>query len=248
MMLGHYGWIKPLEDIDDEAISKNDGNIYVDALDISGGAHLPQGQLVGFYVYVDELGLQAEGVRCLKKGDGSQSKVCLESSAAELVPFGSNASLPNLCYTQGVFAINLSYFSDDSSDEDDSDCEQILRIPIGKNAKQRSLSPVASTASGLSSDDEVDSDSTPGIEDLPEACLRGKKFQPPPGLCLSSPPSQFTMGILTRAGLPVKPEQQKEQQPSPAWRPDGKAKPAASESKKAWIPAWKRAQRSVATS
>jgi hypothetical protein len=115
---------------------------------------------------------------------------------------------------QSVSAINLAYLGDDSSD-DDTDHEDTL--PIGKQARQRCLSPTASTSAGLSSDDDID------VQDqLPEACLGGQKFRPPPGLTLPPLPSQLALGIFARAGLSVETGKQHEhehqQQKSPPWR------------------------------
>lgn len=267
VMLAEMGWILPLDDIDDAALSKNDGRVYVDTLDIKGGAKLSEGDMVGFYVYVDELGLQAEDVRCLNKPAApvgtkapAQPKISLHPPAAEMVPYGVKASIPNLSSTQKMLAINMqnaiqAYFSDDSdsdaeSDSDADDSDDAPTLPVGKAAKPRSLSPVASTTAGLSSDDETDSACSPRSEELPEACLGGQKFHPPPGLTLSSPPTRFALDILARAGLSaaadpldilVRAREQKQEQHK-------KHEPQKSPPVKtpAWTPAYRRARLAAA--
>ena len=121
---------------------------------------------------------------------------------------------------QSVSAINLAYLSDDSSDDDDTEHEDTARLQIGKQARGRSLSPTASTSAGLSSDDETHGTDSSEDEELPEACLGGRKFRPPPGLTLQLPPSHWARGILTRASLSVEAGTQYEQkqQKLPPWK------------------------------
>merc|ERR1719253_1708243 len=122
--------------------------------------------------------------------------VSMETPAAKMVPFGSKANMSSLGRAQSVFAKNLAYLSDDSSDDEDSDHEVTPRLPAGKQATHRCLSPTASTSAGLSSDDE----------EFPEACLGDQTFRPPPGLALPSSPCRLALGILARAGLSVEQE------------------------------------------
>jgi len=269
MMLGHYGWILPIEDIDHPNSAQTDGKIYIHKRDIADGAQLAEGDIVGFYLYSDDQGLGAEEARCLEKATAKtfnasapeyvsklqgmnadanefvpapSPTISMDKSAVEFMPFGCNANLSNLTRLQSVFAINLSYLSDDSSDDEDSDFEERPRREVGK-AAERCLSPGASTSAGLSSDDE-DDDITVGarLESLPEACLAGQKFRPPPGLTLPSSPCPLAVGILTRAGMSVEPEQQ---QKLPPWRRDGKSSFADVVSNGS-TPPWRRSGRPVA--
>jgi len=197
-MLGHFGWILPLEDVDDAVAGKTDGKIYIHKRDIADGSQLAEGDIVGFYLYSDDHGLGAEEARCLEKAAavsfnahalefvpsggkspgmnmdavefvcdlGSEHERCLKNSAAtcfndeapeilpsarpwlanpeaneyvpssvsmnasamDFVPFGRQAELSNLGRLQSVFAINLAYLSDDSSD-DESDLGRGLLFP-----------------------------------------------------------------------------------------------------------------------
>jgi len=61
VMLRHYGWIAPLDDIDHPDAYWNGGRIYVAADDIERGVSLRPGDRVGFFLYVDHRGLGAEG-------------------------------------------------------------------------------------------------------------------------------------------------------------------------------------------
>jgi len=249
VMLGHYGWILPLEDIDHPASAHTDGKIYIHKRDIADGTQLAEGDVVGFYLYSDDQGLGAEEVRCLEKASAksfnasalefvpksqemnanahdfvpadplTSATISMERSAVEFMPFGGKANMSNLARLQSVFAINLSYLSDDSSDDEDSDFEERPRRQVGK-AAERCLSPGASTSAGSSSDDEDDITAGTCVESLPEACLAGQKFRAPPGLTLPSNPCCLAVGILTRAGMSVEPEQQ---QKLPPWRRDGKS-------------------------
>jgi cold shock CspA family protein len=270
-MLGHYGWILPLEDIDHPASAHTDGKVYIHKRDIADGTQLAEGDVVGFYLYSDDQGLGAEEARCLEKAtaksfnasalefvpksQGMNSNayefvpadslksptIRMDKSAVEFMPFGCNASMSNVARLQSVFAINLSYLSDDSSDDEDSDFEERPRREVGK-AAERCLSPGASTSAGLSSDDEDDIAAGTCVASWPEACLEGQKFRPPPGLTLPSSPCPLAVGILTRAGMSVAPEQQ---QKLPPWRRDGKSSFADVVSK-GFTPPWRQSNRLVA--
>jgi len=282
-LLGHYGWILPLEDIEGNAAKKNGGKIYLDKKDISGGAEFAEGDIVGFYLYLDDMGLGAEAARCLKQA----STTSFNAGAPEFVPLAStdanptasfNAAAPEFVpsiapaaspapslwqkkesktYKGKFYYVHsetgktswtmpedspkatvedgpkatvdvgnvaclqselLAYLSDESDDEsgddtDESDCHEYPSFAPGKAASQRSLSPVASTCAGLSSDSEVDDAVARkrGWETLPEACLC-HKFSPPPGLSLPSCPNKLALGVLVRAGLSTGQEQQLPQQ------------------------------------
>jgi len=277
-LLGHYGWILPLEDIEGNATKKNDGKIYLDKKDISGGAEFAEGDIVGFYLYLDDMGLGAEAARCLKQASttsfnagatefvplvvpAENSTSSFNAAAPEFVPSMAPAANPSpslwqkkesKTYKGKFYYVHsetgktswkmpedgpkatvdvenvaclqselLAYLSDESDDEsgddtDESDCHEYPSFAPGKAASQRSLSPVASTCAGLSSDSEVDDAVARkrGWETLPEACLC-HKFSPPPGLSLPSCPNKLALGVLVRAGLSTGQEQQLPQQLRP---------------------------------
>jgi len=67
VMLGHYGWIMSLDDIDHPDAGKNGGRIYVNKRDvIEDDGPLVAGDSVVFYLYADQQGLGAEACQ-LKK-------------------------------------------------------------------------------------------------------------------------------------------------------------------------------------
>lgn len=67
VMLGHYGWIMSLDDIDHPDAGKNGGRIYVNKRDvIADDGPLTAGDRVLFYLYADQQGLGAEACQ-LKK-------------------------------------------------------------------------------------------------------------------------------------------------------------------------------------
>jgi len=60
VMLGHYGWIMTFDDIDHPDVDKTAGRVYVHKRDIEKGVSLEEGDVVSFYLYVDDQGLGAE--------------------------------------------------------------------------------------------------------------------------------------------------------------------------------------------
>jgi len=63
VMLGHYGWLASLTEIDHPEAGKNGGRIYFQRRDVVGGVDLVEGDRVAFYLYVDSRGLGAEECR-----------------------------------------------------------------------------------------------------------------------------------------------------------------------------------------
>jgi hypothetical protein len=60
VMLGHYGWIMALQDIDHPEADRHGGRIYLKASDLRPGYKPKQGDEVTFFLYADENGLGAE--------------------------------------------------------------------------------------------------------------------------------------------------------------------------------------------
>jgi len=83
VMLGHYGWIKPAQEIDHADSGKNGGRIYVHKRDIKSDAKLAQGDVVSFYLYSDDQGLGAEYCQ-LKERPASEFR----ADAPEFMPAG----------------------------------------------------------------------------------------------------------------------------------------------------------------
>mmetsp|Transcript_106586 Transcript_106586/g.267169 ORF Transcript_106586/g.267169 Transcript_106586/m.267169 type:complete len:501 (-) Transcript_106586:114-1616(-) len=79
VMLGHYGWLASLTEIDHPEAGKNGGRIYFHRRDVVGGVDLVEGDRVAFYLYVDSRGLGAEECR-------------LEGCSAESAPVAAQGS------------------------------------------------------------------------------------------------------------------------------------------------------------
>jgi len=60
VMLGHYGWIMALQDIDHPDADRHGGRIYLQAKDLRRGSNLKPGDEVTFFLYADKNGLGAE--------------------------------------------------------------------------------------------------------------------------------------------------------------------------------------------
>jgi len=81
VMLGHYGWIMTLDDINHADVGMTAGRVYIHKRDVQHGASLAQGDIVSFYLYVDEQGLGAE---CCQVDQSASRSLCAD--ADEFVP------------------------------------------------------------------------------------------------------------------------------------------------------------------
>jgi len=97
-MLGHYGWIMTLDDIDHANVAMTAGRVYVHKRDVEHGVSLAQGDIVSFYLYADDQGLGAES--CQLNASASRT-MCAD--ADEFVP-SCAASPPswNVCASEFV--------------------------------------------------------------------------------------------------------------------------------------------------
>jgi len=111
VMLGHYGWIMALQDIDHPEADRHGGRIYLRATDLRHGYTPKQGDEVTFFLYVDDNGLGAEDCHAThdlqppqpppqppaprrrgfsqsknKWGTPIERKKCLSAAAREFVP------------------------------------------------------------------------------------------------------------------------------------------------------------------
>lgn len=75
-MLGHYGWIMAFGEIDHPDVGKTGGRIYVHKRDLAKSVSLVQGDVVSFYLYVDEQGLGAECCSSPQSAVTGQSAEC----------------------------------------------------------------------------------------------------------------------------------------------------------------------------
>lgn len=103
IMLGHYGWLSSLCEIDHPDADKIGGRIYFHRRDIVGPVAIVEGDVVEFYLYADGRGLGAEEVR-LQGSDAAVGKLgsprggshgrhqVLRQGAAEFTPVVSQVA------------------------------------------------------------------------------------------------------------------------------------------------------------
>jgi len=80
-MLGHYGWIMTFDDIDHPDTGMTAGRVYVHKRNVEHGVSLAQGDIVSFYLYVDDQGLGAE---CCQLEQRPSPSLCADAN--EFVP------------------------------------------------------------------------------------------------------------------------------------------------------------------
>lgn len=88
-MLSNYGWLMVYGTIDHPSAEKHGGDVYIHKDDIVDGVTLCAGDIVSFYLYVDDQGLGAEMCRVEEKATSS-----LNPNALEFVPSGVQISSP----------------------------------------------------------------------------------------------------------------------------------------------------------
>jgi len=98
IMLGHYGWIMALEDIDYPDMEKTAGRVYFKARDVLDKVALNKGDVVSFFLYADDQGLGAECVHLEQSASPQMSADAdefvpsnLKAEAQEFVPCTSNS-------------------------------------------------------------------------------------------------------------------------------------------------------------
>jgi len=108
-MLTHYGWLMVVGDVDHPSVEKHGGDVYIQKEDVVDGVTLCAGDIVSFYLYVDDQGLGAEMCRVEEKAASS-----LNPNAAEFVP--STAKVvgvhPTSTLDQEVVAANAVVLGD----------------------------------------------------------------------------------------------------------------------------------------
>jgi len=80
-MLSNYGWLMVYGDVNHPSVEKHGGDVYIHKDDVVDGASLCPGDVVSFYLYVDEKGLGAEECRVEQKAAAR-----FNPNAAEFVP------------------------------------------------------------------------------------------------------------------------------------------------------------------
>jgi len=86
-MLGQYGWLMVSGDVDHPSTEKHGGDVYIHKDDVVDGVTLCAGDIVSFYLYVDDQGLGAEMCSVEEKAASS-----LNPHAVEFVPSDAQIS------------------------------------------------------------------------------------------------------------------------------------------------------------
>jgi len=135
-MLTHYGWLMVCSDINHPSIEKHDGHVYVHKDDVADGHTLAAGDVVSFYLYVDDKGLGAEEC-CVEQRAASQFNPSavefvpmaakpMSANAKEFVPCWANQPIPakdcGSCPVADVFARLSQVFMSDDEDSDEETC------------------------------------------------------------------------------------------------------------------------------
>jgi cold shock CspA family protein len=198
-MFTHYGWLMVYGHIDDPAVGKHGGDVYVHKDDVADGEMLRPGDIVTFFLSKDDKGLGAEECRIEQAGGA-----LLNRDAAEHVPkYGStrdehadngpyNDGSWKLGCVDGLF-LRLSHaFVPD--DEDDAVEEHHSAIPW-KTKQSPSLDGSTDDGGVTDSDDELSWVAPSDSEDesicpaeimkaMPLGETLPPHFRPPPGLDL----------------------------------------------------------------
>lgn len=109
-MLSNYAWLMVYGDIDDPSVEENGGDVYIHQDDVIGNEKLCRGNVVTFYLYIDEEGLGAEGCRVEQSATSP-----FKPDAAHLAPKESIAS----CSWATALSRMQKVFNDISFDEED---------------------------------------------------------------------------------------------------------------------------------
>merc|ERR1719453_110812 len=188
-MLNQYGWLMLYGEVDHPSVQKHGGDVYIHKADIVDGETLCLGDIVTFYLYVDDKGLGAEECRVEQR-----ARSCFNPNAAEFVPELA-LSKPSVADDVNVeevadlfFRLSQVFTSDDeeSDDEDLDICKPWL--------EKRTVSCNSSTSGGGTSDSEEETLSETSSDSEEETTSTKNAIHPvftlptnfysPPGLSL----------------------------------------------------------------
>jgi hypothetical protein len=212
-MLNQYGWLMLYGEVDHPSVQKHGGDVYIHKADVVGGETLCLGDIVTFYLYVDDKGLGAEECRV----EQQRATSCFNPNAAEFVPTitkpacegkGSSMStsaeefVPECALSKPAIAkpVNVEEVADlflrlsqvFASDDEESDDEG---LDFGKSwLGKRAPSCNSSTSGGGTSDSEEETSSETSSDSQEETTSTKNSIHPvftlppnfysPPGLSL----------------------------------------------------------------
>merc|ERR1719326_1964498 len=82
-MLSHYGWLMIYGDVDGPSIEAHGGDAYIHKDDVVDGNMLCPGDVVNFYLYVDDKGLGAEMCQVEEKGASRVNPMTADSAPSD---------------------------------------------------------------------------------------------------------------------------------------------------------------------
>jgi len=168
-MLGHYGWIMTMGEIDHADKDMTAGRVYVHKRDVEDGVSLAQGDIVSFFLYSDDQGLGAE---CCRVEHSASQSLCADADefvpSCVGLPSSWNMSAAEFVPTSGIVPNSLSVeaaeFVPSLFSAMNADVPEFTPATPGSNAF---LSNASITAINLAffSDDESDDESSIGSSD-----------------------------------------------------------------------------------
>jgi len=170
-MLSQYGWLMVSGDVDHPSTEKHGGDVYIHKDDVVDGVTLCAGDIVSFYLYVDDQGLGAEMCSVEEKAASS-----LNPHAVEFVPSDAQISSAENGIQHGRFHFTKVVDVQPTSTIEDVAAQAVVLgdVRIGWESEPVVVDEVADDmfmrlANVFSSDDE-DSDEDAAEYELAKAC------------------------------------------------------------------------------
>lgn len=191
-MVTNYGWLMVYGNIDHPSVEKHGGDVYIHKDDVVDGELAP-GDIVTFYLYVDEKGLGAEFCQVEEKASARQGfnpeatpfMPSIPKPAPQSQSFKLNAAakdfMPAVTCNDMLWRLSQVF---DSDDEDESEDESEFDV----TKPWKAPSSEGSTRGGETSDSEEESSCGGCSDSETEPCPVKESltyvFRPPPGLKL----------------------------------------------------------------
>merc|ERR1719199_634027 len=185
-MLSHYGWLMVYGNVDDPSVENHGSDVYIHKDDVVDGESLCPGDIVKFYLYVDDMGLGAEMCQVERKAASRMRmnpRVCL-SSMPEMFEAVSVDSM-----TTVFLRLSRAFSSCEGEDEDEYD--------MGKPWNAKFLPSSDDSACGGSTidfekeeDEELEETTDSEMEYFLDVERKVASAVNPP-VCLSSMPAMF---------------------------------------------------------
>jgi len=219
-MLSHYGWLMVYGTVDHPSVQEHEGHVYVSKSDVASDNVLVAGDIVNFYLYVDDKGLGAEWVEqdTTSRFDSDVVEDATTLDHKPVIPFREVALRLSKAFAsvdedddeEFDFNVTPDVCSEEESDIscDESDDSSVYSwdstSDLGKPWKAGRASSVdGSTSAGTTSDseEEISCDAFPAHGKKPLPTFADFILHLPPGMSLPAnfrpPPglTQMTDGL-----------------------------------------------------